>query len=186
MWDALAGVDVSVGGSTPQADTPDAKRRRTHASACASDGGAAADACSHPTYWAGMCVVCGEAKPSEDGAGVDGGGGGWGGSTRGSGGGGGHRSQQQQRRYQPPSYHAHGGAGGAEAGGAGASGVGVTHIRHMHARAHLELTGQEADRLRKAEERRLLSARKLVLVLDLVRIVVCTHLCDWGKTAACA
>eukprot|EP00955_Chlamydomonas_euryale_P037617 350839-Chlamydomonas_euryale.AAC.1 len=126
-------------------------------------------------YWADMCVVCGTPKPQEDG--LDGGGGGGGYNHGGGGhshshggGGGGAGAGHHDTQRRAPSRHVHEAAAsaGGPGGGAGLAGSGLTRISHVHSKTHLEMSGGEADRLRRAEERRLLAARKLVLVLDLV------------------
>jgi hypothetical protein len=162
------------------------------AAAVASEGPSASSAapeqppCSHPTYWAGMCVVCGAPKPDEDSlpppaaphppAGRPGG------------------TSSSRDPAGPSGSRAHhrlpSGAGGSRSRAGGAPGPGphphhaapergggplpeaTTRIKHMHASAHLELSGGEAERLRRLEVARLLAAKKLVLVLDLDHTLV--------------
>lgn len=133
---------------------------------------AGAAACTHPTYWAGMCVVCGAPKPDE----LEAGSSGQGGADTGVSGASGRKQPSRGRPSGRGGANSGGtaaGAAGAGAGGGagpgagGGGGGGVTRIKHMHASAHLELSSDEAERLRQQDVARLLAARRLVLILDL-------------------
>ncbi|GAX83989.1 hypothetical protein CEUSTIGMA_g11414.t1 [Chlamydomonas eustigma] len=110
--------------------------------------------CEHPTYWGGLCVVCGMPRPdTEITHFMDS-----------------HERQQHHRRQgsavsvasstggtkQAPTLQRHDGVSNH-----------ITRITHMHASGHIEVSSQEAERLKLSEVSRLMSERKLVLVLDL-------------------
>ncbi len=115
--------------------------------------------CSHPTYWGDLCVVCGAPKPEDKGS-----------DDIAVPRGGQNASSSVPSRRLPPG-HPHQARGGRADGGGGPSAssamAGPTRIKHMHATAHMEVAEAEAERLKRAEYTRLLSARKLVLILDL-------------------
>ncbi len=146
-------------GERDHADGAPAKRRRVEDAAAAAaaphsnggDSAAAAGGCTHPSYWAGMCVQCGAPKPEDDPQAAT------------------AAAFARAAGLPDPS------TSGRKLGGGGAGAPAqepVTRIKHLHERGHLELTAAEAARLRREEVSRLLSSRKLVLVLDLDHTLV--------------
>jgi len=141
--------------------------------------------CHHPSFWAGMCVVCGAPRPQDDAQGVP--------------------HLPPGRPTSKPTAAPSGSQSSSESHGdsdaeadmdayaeevmrqASAAHPAsrmrqpsaqharqqqqqqaqVTRVKHLHARGHLEIGRSEAERLRKLDVERLLGARKLVLVLDL-------------------
>ncbi|GLC65111.1 hypothetical protein PLESTF_000247700 [Pleodorina starrii] len=110
---------------------------------------AAAAACAHPVWVFGLCGVCGVSK--EAAAEAAGGADQYGQYLAGGGGGGASR------------HRSSGGSGG----GAGGSQAGVVRLKHLHANKEVEVSTHEAERIRRDTMSRLLSRRRLILILDL-------------------
>jgi hypothetical protein len=126
--------------------TDDSKKRRKVAGTSSNDTRQVAasvngsSVCQHPSYWAGLCVQCGAPKPEAD----------------------------SLDPLQTGAYHASQALQQSSANSRpGKPLAAATHIKHLHAKGHLEVSAQEAERLRQLEVSRLLSNRKLVLILDL-------------------
>ncbi|GFR40541.1 hypothetical protein Agub_g1114 [Astrephomene gubernaculifera] len=115
---------------------------------------AAAAPCAHPVWVFGLCGVCGLSKEALEGDQDD-----RYGQYLGAAPG---QSQRQQRGGSGSS----GGGGGGGSGGGADQGGGV-RLRHLHASQEVEVSRQEAERIRRDTVSRLLSRRRLILILDL-------------------
>eukprot|EP00798_Chlamydomonas_sp_ICE-L_P004944 gene4944-34716_t len=123
------------------------------------------EACKHPSFWAGMCVVCGAPKPEDERSS----GGGFG--AQGPSGADANQAAQTalsttslkhlcKANFEIEACH------NSSTKSAAHTAPSTMSIKHL-SKANLEIGHEEAERLKLLDEAHLLAAKKLVLVLDL-------------------
>ncbi|KAG2436431.1 hypothetical protein HXX76_006734 [Chlamydomonas incerta] len=125
----------------------------------AGSGGASGSGggCQHPVWVFGLCGVCGVSKESLE-------------SSTGD---------QYGQYLSASAAAAHAGDDSARAQ------AGTVRLKHLHASKEVEVSRQEADRIRRETVSRLLSRRRLILILDLDHTLLnSVHMNEVGEDAA--
>eukprot|EP00198_Chlamydomonas_reinhardtii_P010452 XP_001699789.1 predicted protein [Chlamydomonas reinhardtii] len=129
-------------------------------STAAADAGGASGSgggCQHPVWVFGLCGVCGVSKESLE-------------SSTGD---------QYGQYLSESASAAHGGDGTTRAQ------AGMVRLKHLHASKEVEVSRQEADRIRRDTVSRLLSRRRLILILDLDHTLLnSVHMNEVGEDVA--
>ncbi|KAG2454620.1 hypothetical protein HYH02_000461 [Chlamydomonas schloesseri] len=142
-------------------NSPGGRENRAGGSSTAAGAGGGASgssgACQHPVWVFGLCGVCGVSKESLE-------------SSTGD----------QYGQYLSASTSA--GPGGDDGARAQA---GTVRLKHLHASKEVEVSRQEADRIRRDTVSRLLSRRRLILILDLDHTLLnSVHMNEVGEDVA--
>ncbi|GIL83980.1 hypothetical protein Vretimale_10976 [Volvox reticuliferus] len=135
----------------------------SHSSGRGSGAAAAAGACAHPVWVFGLCGVCGISKEAAAAAAITA-----------------DDDMDQYGQYMScgaggrGSIDSSGGRGGGSlrssasaVGSGGAPQAGILRLKHLHANMEVEVSNDEAERIRRDTVSRLLNRKRLILILDL-------------------